>query len=179
MKDLRKQWGAVRYAQGDEQTQRKLFLDSNISPFFEPEEGQDLEGSIRLEQMESFRSHLRSIQQEKWSILQTEEDSEVMGQEAPDDANLHAKRQELLGEIATEQFRSGMLSWLTSVNPENALSSSSLEELEEIEHQTKYRLKVLEVVQLAMEQELDAIEKEIRAKRVQSGQTPQATGGQA
>ncbi len=167
IKTLRARWGTMRYGQTDEQAQRKQFLETNIQPFFPQQDTDQQESPIRLEQLEEFRAHMRAIQRKKWSLLQTNDEESDQTEKDP---MLHASRQELLGEIATEQFRSGMLSWLTTVQPENALSSTPLEELEEIERQTKYRLRVVEVVQLAMEQELNAIEKEVRAKRLRAAQ---------
>ena len=164
MQELRTRWGAVRHCPEDEHAQRKTFIESNIQPFLHRSDASDEEQPVSFDQLEAFRTQLRSIKREKWGLLQDDaEDTEEFGYQ--ETTGTQAKRRELLLEIATEQFRSGILSWLTSVNPQNEFSSSSLEELEEIERQTRYRLKVISVVQLAMERELDAIEKEVRAKR--------------
>lgn len=99
------------------------------------------------------------------NILEPESDLEETEEEGPPSSK-GAKRQ-LLAEIVSEHFRSGMHSWLNAVPIDHGLAETSLDELRQLRKEAAYRLKVVQEVARMLEREQSALDVQIRAKETQ------------
>ena len=125
-------------------------------PFLEISDPQ-LEGASRAPTPSHLRAlvqELRTIRAEKYKILQE-----------PISEGKDSKSSDLLAEIASEHFRNGMQSWLTSVAPDYGLCATSVGELEQIRSETQYRLKLVKAMAAMIQREIDALSSQIEAKR--------------
>jgi hypothetical protein len=109
--------------------------------------------------LRAIAEELRAIRAEKYKILQEPISSDGARKEP------NSKRRDLLSEIASEHFRSGMQSWLTSIAPDHGLSATPVAELEKIQSEMKYRLKLVKVMAAMMEREIETLDSQIEGKR--------------
>jgi hypothetical protein len=130
-------------------------------PFLEISDEQ-LDLASRVPTPSHFRGlveELRAIRAEKYKILQEPISPDAAHQEP------NSKRRDLLAEIASEHFRSGMQSWLTSIAPDHGLSATSIAELQQIQSEMQYRLKLVKVIAAMMEREIETLSSQIEGKR--------------
>jgi len=73
-------------------------------------------------------------------------------------------KRQLLAEIVSEHFRTGMHSWLNAVPIDHGLAETSLDELRQLRKEAAYRLKVVQEVARMLEREQSALDVQIRAK---------------
>jgi hypothetical protein len=109
--------------------------------------------------LRGLAEELRAIRAEKYKILQEPISPDAARKEP------NSKRRDLLAEIASEYFRSGMQSWLTSIAPDHGLSATSIVELEQIQSEMQYRLKLVRVMAAMMEREIETLDCQIEGKR--------------
>lgn len=130
-------------------------------PFLELSD-EDLDLALRVPtpaHLGKLKEALRAIRTERYAEL------EKPAVRDPNAKPASSKRRELLGEIASEHFRNGMGSWLTSITPDHGLSSTPAEELEKIRNELLYRLKLLESITSMMQKEIDGLESQIKTRR--------------
>jgi hypothetical protein len=158
---LRECWGRERTGPQPEEKKRSELAESIASRFLELSD-QDLELASRVPTASHLRNlaeELRAIRAEKYAVLQEPTSDDVSG-------GAGSKRRELLTEIASEHFHTGMQSWLTSVAVDHGLSSTPVVELEQVHSEMRYRLKLLQAMVTMTEREIDALEVQIKGKRV-------------
>lgn len=154
---MQSRWGRER--KDTEKTSR----DSNepvAMPFLELSD-EDLDLALRIptpSHLSGLKDALREMRAERFAEL---ENPAVRDPEkAPS-----SKRRELFAEIASEHFRQGMGSWLTSIAPDHGLSATPVEELEKIHEEMLYRLKLVKTIGNLLQREIDALEIQIKARR--------------
>ena len=154
---MRALWGGAR----KDEERKGLELAEFLGPFLEvADEDPDVASRApTASQLRVLTEELRATRAEKYEILQEPLSHDGAGTEAG------SKRRELLAEIASEHFRSGMHSWLTSIAPDHGLNATSIGELEQIQSEMKYRLKLVEAIAAMMEREIEALNTEIAGKR--------------
>jgi hypothetical protein len=76
-----------------------------------------------------------------------------------------AQRKELLQDVISDHFRNNLKSWISSIEPDLGVSSTSVAELEEQQQEIEYRYKVLKLILDITKEELNKIERNIRAAK--------------
>lgn len=158
---LQERWGRERRGPQPEENKRSDLAESIASSFLELAD-EDLELASRVptpSHLRNLAEELRAIRAEKYAVLEEPTSDDVSGGGG-------SKRRELLAEIASEHFRTGMQSWLTSIAADHGLSATPVVELEQIHSEMRYRLKLLKAMVTMMEREIDALEVQIKGKRV-------------
>ena len=148
----------MRASRGRVRKEEPTDLSELAWPFLEISDAQ-LEGASRAPTPSHLRAlfqELRTIQAEKYKILQ---------EPISDGEETNSQSSDLLAEIASEHFRNGMQSWLTSVAPDYGLCATSVGELEQIRSETQYRLKLVKTVAAMIQREIDALSSQIEGKR--------------
>jgi hypothetical protein len=84
------------------------------------------------------------------------------------------ERQQLVSDLLSSQFLDNAFQWLSSAKTGPELSSSSLEEVEAIYQQSRYRYRVLKAMLDESEKELDTIELHLRMMRQLTSDRPSA-----
>ena len=155
---LQERWGLER--KGAEKKGRAL-EELIAMPFLELSD-QELDLALRVPtptHLGHLKDALRALRSERFQEL-----------EHPPEPDSGAKpasaRRALLAEIASEHFRGGMGSWLTSITPDHGLSSSSAEDLEKIQNELRYRLNLLNNMTILMQREIDSLETQIKTRRM-------------
>jgi hypothetical protein len=154
---MRASWGGPR----KEERKNRADLGQLAWPFLEISDEQlDLASRVPTpSHLRGMVEELRAIRAEKYKILEEPISSDAASKEPS------SKRRELLAEIASEHFRSGMQSWLTSIAPDHGLSATSIAELQQIQSEMQYRLKLVKVIAAMMEREIETLSSQIEGKR--------------
>lgn len=156
---IRARWGRERKGEGKSEHPS----DEPIAmPFLELSD-EDLDLALRLPtptHLAGLKDALRAMRAERFAEL------EQPAVRDPDAQPATSKRRELLGEIASEHFRHGMGSWLTSIPADHGLSATPVEELEKQKDELLYRLKLLKTITTMMQHEADTLETQIKARRL-------------
>lgn len=121
------------------------------SKAFEPEE-ELLEIRQRLQTAKSLKRESRNQQK-------IAPESNNLAPESQPETENHIR------EVISGHFKSNVFSWLGNVDSELGISSTSIEELENIQKEVRYRHKLLTAMLKSTEKELDNLEVEIRAKK--------------
>ncbi len=154
---LQSRWGRER--KGSQKKERDSGEPVSM-PFLELSD-EDLDLALRI----PTPSHLSGLK-EALRTMRSERFAELQEPAARDpDAAPSSKRRELFAEIASDHFRAGMGSWLTSITPDHGLSSTPAEELVKIQEELRYRLKLLNAMEGMMQREIDSLETQIKARR--------------
>lgn len=159
---LQERWGNVRQP-ADEYSKGQLnYLEGYFGPFLEVDtDGLEIPPAA-LEpseaQIRALLDTLRSQRRDQQHPLQQEQ-QEGAAPLTP------LQRRDIMAEIASAHFRANMQAWLGAVKPEQELSSTPLEELEDAQREARYRLSILKQMIAQSERETDALELQIRAKR--------------
>lgn len=154
---LQSRWGRER--KGSEKKERDPNEPISM-PFFELSD-EDLDLALRIptpSHLSDLKEALRTMRSERFAELQ---EPAVRNPEAAPSS----KRRELFAEIASDHFRHGMGSWLTSITPDHGLSSTPADELVKIQEELRYRLKLLNAMEGMLEREIDSLENQIKARR--------------
>lgn len=159
---MQSRWGQER--KSAEKKERES--DEPIAmPFLELSD-EDLDLALRIptpSHLADLKEALRAMRQERYAEL---EQPAVRDPDAEaEDAGGSSKRRELFAEIASDHFKTGMGSWLTSIAPDHGLSSTPADELVKIQDEMRYRLKLLKAMESMMEHEIDSLETQIKARR--------------
>ncbi|MBK1989430.1 hypothetical protein A0J48_018135 [Sphaerospermopsis aphanizomenoides BCCUSP55] len=112
----------------------------------------------RLKQARSLRKSLKSQPSEQ-------ENGSVTLESLSSGKSAFSERKELLEDLISDHFRNNLKSWITSVDPDLGVSSTSLVELEEHQQEIEYRYKILKLLLDITQQELNKIEIHIRASK--------------
>jgi hypothetical protein len=104
------------------------------------------------------RKFLREMRVECFRELKEPAESGAEAQPQP------SKIQDLLTEIASAHFRTGMGAWLTGVQPDHGFYSTPADELQKTPGELRYRLKLLNATSQMMQREIDALEIQIKAR---------------
>lgn len=160
---MQTRWGRER------KDTEKVSRESNepiAMPFLELSD-EDLDLALRVptpSHLSGLKDALREMRSERFAEL------EAPAVRDPDQAPASSKRRELFAEIASEHFRQGMGSWLTSIPSDHGLSGTPVEELEKIREEMLYRLKLVKTIGNLMQREVDALETQIKARRILNSQ---------
>lgn len=130
-------------------------------PFIELSD-EDLDLALRVPtpaHLADLKQALREIRQERYAELQ-----DAPSADAP--TAPISKRSELLAEIASDHFRSGMMSWLTSIPVDHGLSATPADELVRIQDELRYRLGLVKAIENMMSREIEGLETQIKARRL-------------
>jgi hypothetical protein len=155
---MQKRWGLDRK---DTEKPEGGSDEPNEIPFIELSD-EDLDLALRIPtpaHLADLKQALREIRQERYAELQETPDGNTPA--APP-----SKRSELLAEIASEHFRAGMISWLTSIPVDHGLSSTPADELVRIQEEMRYRLKLVKAIENMMSREIEGLETQIVARRL-------------
>jgi hypothetical protein len=156
---MQSRWGRER--KNTEKTSRES-NEPVALPFLELSD-EDLDLALRLptpSHLSGLKDALRELRAERFAEL------EEPAVRDPEEQGPSSKRRELFAEIASEHFRQGMGSWLTSIAPDHGLSATPVEELEKIREEMLYRLKLVKAIAAMMQREADALETQIKARRI-------------
>lgn len=153
---LRTRWGhdrkpEARPAEGGSEPINTAFLQLS---------DEDLDLALRVPtpaHLAGLKDALREMRAERFAALQEPPDRD--GAEAP------VKRRDLYAEIASEHFRTGMASWLTSIAPDHGLSATPADELEKMRDEMLYRLELVQTIARMLQHEADLLENQIKARR--------------
>jgi len=154
---MRASWGKAR----KEEAKKRAELAESAGPFLEVSD-EDLDLAARVptpSHLRGMAEELRAIRAEKYKILQEPISRDGTAKEPG------SKRRDLLAEIASEHFRSGMQSWLTGIPPDHGLSDTPVGELAQIQSEMRYRLKLVNAMAAMMEREIEALDSQIEGKR--------------
>ena len=134
-------------------------------PFLELSD-EDLDLALRVPtptHLSGLKEALKEMRSERFSPLET---AAVRDPEK----GPGAKRRQLMAEIASDHFRQGMGAWLTSIPADHGLSATPVEELEKIHEELLYRLKLVNTIGKMMGREAEALETQIKARRILNSQ---------
>lgn len=160
---LQSRWGRDR--KGAEKKDRDSGEPISM-PFLELSD-EDLDLALRIPtpaHLADLKEALRTMRSERFAELQTPAVRDPNAAPA-------SKRRELFAEIASDHFRTGMGSWLTSITPDHGLSSTPADELVKIQEELRYRLKLLNAMESMMQREIDSLENQIKARRKLDAET--------
>lgn len=135
---------------------------------------QDQAGNEALDRLKKILQARRARQKQVLLADLASEESEIAESEISDSASLKIsgmERQQLLSSILSTDFLQNATQWLSSAPTDPELTSSSLEEIEALYKQSKYRYKVLSVLMDASQKELEAIELYMRNYQIWQSQT--------
>ena len=155
---MRTSWGDLRR----EAEKKRAELAAPSWPFLDSSD-EDLDLAARV----PTPSHLHGMVEELRAIW-AEKIQDSPGTDFPRgqiNGESDAKRRDLLAEIASQHFRSGMQSWLTGITPDQGLSATPIGELEQIKSEMRYRLKLVNVIAAMTERDIEALDTQIEGKR--------------
>lgn len=159
---MQSRWGLER------KDTKKVSLESDEPiemPFLELSD-EDLDLALRVPtptHLSGLREALKEMRSERFAALET---AAVRDPEK----GPGAKRRQLMAEIASDHFRQGMGAWLTSIPTDHGLSATPVEELEKIHEELLYRLKLINTISKMMGREAEALETQIKARRILNSQ---------
>jgi hypothetical protein len=127
-------------------------------------EEQSSEAVQRLKDMRQRLKQAKQARQAKLQSLETEDLQEEVARESTSElpAGKPVKRQQLRQDVLSADFFKSASQWLGTIRSEPHLSSTSLEEIESLYDQAKYRYKVLKILLEDTQRELDGFEAYLR-----------------
>ncbi|WP_016950655.1 hypothetical protein [Anabaena sp. PCC 7108] len=121
------------------------------------------------EQLIKIRERLKQARERRKSVKLRPPEPEENGSASEENLSSTktdaSQRKELLQDVMSDHFRNNLKSWISSVDPDLGVSSTSVAELEEQQQEIEYRYKMLKLLLNITQEELNKIEISIRAAK--------------